>query len=115
MAHHLVCWWFVSAGETIQTYTRARGSDRVAGPDRRELGGRPSTLFEALSLGRPVVKNVVALGALQESTAILTGDSILNAVREALADKCAMIPMNEEAFEWGARSVREGFTHLPEA
>ena len=83
-------------------------------PDGVKVFGVPCTEI-AVSLGRPVVKNVVALGALQESTALLTVDSILNAVREALATKCAMIPMNEEAFEWGARSVREGFTHLPEA
>lgn len=68
----------------------------------------------AVSLGRPVVKNVVALGALQEATAILTEESLLHAVREALAGKCAMIPVNEEAFRWGVRSIREPFTHLPE-
>ncbi|MCA9756575.1 MAG: 2-oxoacid:acceptor oxidoreductase family protein [Candidatus Eisenbacteria bacterium] len=69
----------------------------------------------AISLGRPVVKNVVALGALQEATAILSEETLLHSIREALAGKCAMIPVNEEAFQWGVRSVREGFTHLPEA
>lgn len=68
----------------------------------------------AISLGRPVVKNVVALGALQEATAVLTEESLLHAVRGALAGKCAMIPVNEEAFRWGVRSVREGFLHLPD-
>ena len=28
------------------------------------------------------------------------------AIRQALKEKCAMIPLNEEAFAWGARAVR---------
>ena len=68
----------------------------------------------AVSLGRPVVKNVVALGALQEATAILTEGSLLHAIREALSGKCAMIPVNEEAFQWGIRAVREPFSELPD-
>ncbi|MCB1007679.1 MAG: 2-oxoacid:acceptor oxidoreductase family protein [Acidobacteria bacterium] len=59
----------------------------------------------ANDLGRVVVKNVVALGALQAATRLLPKESLLSAIRLALKDKCAMIPLNEEAFEWGARSV----------
>ena len=59
----------------------------------------------ANDLGRLVVKNVVALGALQAATRLLPKESLLSAIRLALKDKCAMIPLNEEAFEWGARSV----------
>lgn len=61
----------------------------------------------AQSLGRIVVKNVVALGALQEASSVLTEDTWLHALRTSLADKCAMIPLNEEAFRWGAKAVRE--------
>jgi 2-oxoisovalerate ferredoxin oxidoreductase beta subunit len=66
----------------------------------------------ALSLGRPVVKNVVALGALSAATRILPEESFLTAIRIGLQDKCAMIPLNEEAFRWGAKSVQEGITAL---
>jgi len=66
----------------------------------------------ARSLGSVVVKNVVALGALQEATQILEEDSFLTALRTSLKDKCAMIPLNEEAFRWGAKAVREGITEL---
>jgi 2-oxoisovalerate ferredoxin oxidoreductase beta subunit len=59
-----------------------------------------------------VVKNVVALGALQEATQILEEGSFLTALRTSLKDKCAMIPLNEEAFRWGVKAVREGITEL---
>jgi 2-oxoisovalerate ferredoxin oxidoreductase beta subunit len=59
----------------------------------------------ATDLGRPVVKNVVALGALQAATQIFPEETFRAALRQALKDKCAMIPLNEEAFEWGRRAV----------
>ena len=68
--------------------------------------GAPFTRI-ASDLGRSVVKNVVALGALQAATGILPEDSLLTAIRQALKSKCAMIPLNEEAFAWGIRAVRE--------
>jgi 2-oxoisovalerate ferredoxin oxidoreductase beta subunit len=61
----------------------------------------------ARDLGKIVVKNVVALGALQEATRILPKETFLTAIRQALKEKCAMIPLNEEAFAWGAKYVRE--------
>jgi len=66
----------------------------------------------AQSLGSVVVKNVVALGALQEATNLLEEESFLTALRRSLKSKCAMIPLNEEAFRWGAKAVREGITKL---
>jgi 2-oxoisovalerate ferredoxin oxidoreductase beta subunit len=66
----------------------------------------------AQDLGTTVVKNVVALGALQEATKVLTEDSFLTALRISLEDKCAMIPVNEEAFRWGVKAVREEITSL---
>ncbi|MFO8174592.1 MAG: 2-oxoacid:acceptor oxidoreductase family protein [Gemmatimonadota bacterium] len=61
----------------------------------------------ATNIGRRVIKNVVALGALQAVTEIFPQETFLEAVRQALADKCAMIPMNEEAFQWGRKAVLE--------
>jgi 2-oxoisovalerate ferredoxin oxidoreductase beta subunit len=64
----------------------------------------------ALSLGKAVVKNVVALGALAAASRILPEDTFLTAIRRALQEKCAMIPLNEEAFRWGVRAVNEKIT-----
>lgn len=61
----------------------------------------------ATNIGRRVIKNVVALGALQAVTDLFPEETFLEAVRQALADKCAMIPMNEEAFRWGQKAVKE--------
>jgi len=74
-------------------------------PERVTAYGVPFTQIAA-DLGRTVVKNVVALGALQEATQIFPKETFLNAIRRALKEKCAMIPLNEEAFAWGARAVR---------
>ncbi len=62
----------------------------------------------AVSIGRPVIKNVVALGALQAVTDLFPEETFVAAIRQALAAKCAMIPMNEEAFRWGRKAVLEG-------
>jgi Pyruvate/2-oxoacid:ferredoxin oxidoreductase gamma subunit len=72
-----------------------------------QMYGVPFTEI-ATSIGRRVIKNVVALGALQAVTEIFPEESFLAAIRQALASKCAMIPMNEEAFKWGQKAVREG-------
>lgn len=66
----------------------------------------------AHSLGKTVVKNMVALGALEEATHLLDEEVLLSVLRASLADKCAMIPLNEEAYAWGARAVREGIAHF---
>jgi 2-oxoisovalerate ferredoxin oxidoreductase beta subunit len=65
----------------------------------------------ARSLGNRVVKNVVALGALVEASRVVSPDAVLAALRLSLADKCAFLPVNEQAFEWGRRAVRERITH----
>ncbi len=59
----------------------------------------------ATDLGKAVVKNIVALGALQAATGIFPKETFLDAIRVALKDKCALIPLNEEAFAWGIKSV----------
>ena len=52
------------------------------------------------------MKNVVALGVLQEATNLFPKETFLTAIRQALKEKCAMIPLNEEAFAWGAKMVK---------
>ncbi|MFA6317754.1 MAG: 2-oxoacid:acceptor oxidoreductase family protein, partial [Elusimicrobiota bacterium] len=60
----------------------------------------------AKDLGKLVVKNIVALGALQAATEILPKDSFLTAVRMELKSKAALIPLNEKAFEAGVKAVK---------
>jgi 2-oxoisovalerate ferredoxin oxidoreductase beta subunit len=62
----------------------------------------------AADLGKPVVKNIVALGALQAATRLYPVATFMAAVRYALKDKCALIPLNEQAFEWGRKAIDEG-------
>jgi Pyruvate/2-oxoacid:ferredoxin oxidoreductase gamma subunit len=66
----------------------------------------------AQSLGNVLVKNVVMLGALQEATHLLEEESFLTTLRRSLQKKAALIPVNEEAFRWGAKAVREKITAL---
>ena len=59
----------------------------------------------AVDLGSMLVKNIVALGALQAASKLFPPETFLEAVRRALQHKCAMIPLNEAAFEWGQKAV----------
>lgn len=68
-------------------------------PSVRVVGVPCSEL--AKGLGRIVVKNVVALGALQAATRLLPEETFLTAIRQALRDKPALVPLNEEAFRGG--------------
>jgi len=61
----------------------------------------------AIDLGHALVKNVVALGALQGATKLFPKESFLTAIRGALKNKSAMIAINEEAFELGAKLAEE--------
>ncbi len=60
----------------------------------------------ANDLGAAVVKNVVALGALQGATDLFPRDTFLTAIRGALAGKPAMVGTNERAFAAGADLAR---------
>jgi 2-oxoisovalerate ferredoxin oxidoreductase beta subunit len=60
----------------------------------------------ALDLGKVMVKNIVALGAVQARTDLFPEETFLAAIRQALRDKCALVPLNEEAFRQGARTAR---------
>jgi 2-oxoisovalerate ferredoxin oxidoreductase beta subunit len=56
----------------------------------------------AKDLGATLVKNVVALGALQVTTKVFPEETFLTAIRAALQTKCALVALNEEAFQLGA-------------
>ena len=94
----------VAAGGTV-----IYDSSVIAEPPRLADGvrviGVPFTRI-ATDLGRVVVKNVVALGALCAATSIFPEETLLTAIRQALQSKCALIPLNEEAFAWGVKSVK---------
>ena len=62
-----------------------------------------------MDLGKAVVKNIVALGALQAATQIFPKETFLAAIRQMLKDKCALIPLNEEAFAWGIKAAEATF------
>ncbi|MBK9090823.1 MAG: 2-oxoacid:acceptor oxidoreductase family protein [Holophagales bacterium] len=82
----------------IHELTPMRAGVKVIGVPMSEI---------AKDLGKIMVKNIVALGALQAATGIFPKETFLTAVRRALKDKCAMIPMNEQAFEWGVKAASE--------
>ena len=71
-----------------------------------KLVGVPFTEI-AVDLGKAVVKNIVALGALQAATNIFPKETFLAAIGQMLKDKCALIPLNEEAFRWGIKAVED--------
>ena len=58
------------------------------------------------ALGRPVVKNVVMLGALAEASALMPIESFLAAIRYSLRDKPDVIALNQEAFARGREAAR---------
>jgi 2-oxoisovalerate ferredoxin oxidoreductase beta subunit len=60
----------------------------------------------AVGLGKAVVKNVVALGALQAATNVFPRETFLAAIREALKEKPKLIPMNEQAFQAGIAAAQ---------
>jgi 2-oxoisovalerate ferredoxin oxidoreductase beta subunit len=63
----------------------------------------------AASLGQPLVKNVVALGALQGATRLFPAETFLGVIRQALQKRPALVAVNAEAFERGVRAVERGW------
>lgn len=59
----------------------------------------------ASELGKLMVKNIVALGALQAATDLFPENSFLNAVKQGLKDKKDLYPLNVEAFHRGMEAA----------
>jgi 2-oxoisovalerate ferredoxin oxidoreductase beta subunit len=93
----------VKKGGTI-VYDSSTIADAPTPPEGVRQFGVPFTAI-AVELGKPVVKNVVALGALQAATDIFPADTFLTALRQMLADKAKFIPLNEEAFAKGRQAI----------
>jgi 2-oxoisovalerate ferredoxin oxidoreductase beta subunit len=77
--------------------------------DGVKLYGVPFTQV-ATDLGKTMVKNVVALGALQAATQLFPPESFLTVMREALQKDCSLLALNEEAFGWGERMFKEAMS-----
>jgi 2-oxoisovalerate ferredoxin oxidoreductase beta subunit len=72
-------------------------------PGRRVL---PVPLTQlAADLGRPMVKNMVALGALLAAIDVLPAAALLGTLHHVLKDKAAAIPLNEAAFAAGQKAA----------
>ncbi len=61
----------------------------------------------AAGLGNLVVKNIVALGALQAATGLFPKETFMASVKQALKDKAKLIPLNELAFEAGMKAATD--------
>ncbi len=70
--------------------------------------GVPMTAM-AGDLGRVMVKNIVALGALAKATGLFPYETFLTAIRRVLHDKPALLQLNEQAFALGAQLNEQAF------
>lgn len=68
--------------------------------------GVPCTAI-AQELGKVMVKNMVALGALQAATNVFPAESFLSMLRKVLQNNRAMLELNEAAFARGQAAVNE--------
>ncbi len=77
-----------------------------ADPTVRVLGIPCSEI--AQGLGKLMVKNVVALGALQAASALFPPETFLFAIRQALEHKPSLLALNEQAFAMGREAALRG-------
>ena len=61
----------------------------------------------AVDLGKAMVKNTVALGATVAATKIFPVERFVDTMEDALKNKCALLPINREAFNRGIEAVAE--------
>ncbi len=71
-----------------------------------QMTGIPCTEI-AVDLGKTMVKNVVALGAVQAATELFPEESFVATMRAALQEDCALLQLNEAAFARGIAAFRE--------
>ncbi len=81
-------------------YDSSVAKDVKPGDPSVTVVGVPFTEIAA-GLGKLVVKNIVALGALQAATNLFPRETFIAAIKEALKDKAKLIPLNEQAFQAG--------------
>jgi 2-oxoisovalerate ferredoxin oxidoreductase beta subunit len=74
-------------------------------PANRSVIGLPFTQLAA-DVGQPMVKNIVALGALQAARGLLPADRILATMRQVLKNRPSLLPIDEAAFAAGQRAYR---------
>jgi 2-oxoisovalerate ferredoxin oxidoreductase beta subunit len=72
-------------------------------PDVRVVGVPCAAI--ARDLGKAMVKNIVALGALGAATRLFPAETFLTAIRQALRAKPGLVLLNEQAFARGAAAV----------
>lgn len=75
-------------------------------PPGRRVIGAPFTAI-ATNLQRPMVKNIVALGALQAATGVFPPETFLATLKTVLKEKSTLLPLNEAAFAAGLRHTTE--------
>jgi 2-oxoisovalerate ferredoxin oxidoreductase beta subunit len=95
----------VKKGGTI-LYDSSVAKDVKPGDPSITVVGVPFTEIAA-GLGKLVVKNIVALGALQAATNLFPRETFIAAIREALKEKAKLIPLNEQAFQAGRDAAME--------
>jgi 2-oxoisovalerate ferredoxin oxidoreductase beta subunit len=80
----------------------------IAEPPQMDPGiktyGIPFTQI-AVDLGKAMVKNTVALGATVAATKIFPVERFVDTMEDALKNKCALLPINREAFNRGIEAV----------
>jgi len=73
---------------------------------RIAMYGLPFTQI-AVDLGKAMVKNTVALGAMQAATRLFPVESFHAAMEDALKNRCALLPINQDAFALGRDAFEE--------
>jgi 2-oxoisovalerate ferredoxin oxidoreductase beta subunit len=86
-------------------YDSSVAKDVKPGDPSITVVGVPFTEIAA-GLGKLVVKNIVALGALQAATDLFPRETFIAAIREALKEKAKLIPLNEQAFQAGVDAAQ---------
>jgi len=84
----------------VVVYDRSVVPDAPALPAVGKVVGVPCSEI-ARELGRVMVKNIVALGALARATGLFPEETYLTAIRQALRDRPALVSLNEQAFARG--------------
>jgi 2-oxoisovalerate ferredoxin oxidoreductase beta subunit len=97
----------VPAGGLIFYDSTVIPSPRSLPPDRR-IVPVPMTRL-ASELGRPVVKNMVALGALQAWCPVVSDERMLATIRSLLKDKPSALSVNEAAFAAGRNAAAPAY------